>query len=114
MVSGATSLLIEGDRARLGRVLQNVIGNAVKYSPAATPVQVEIAADAEWVVMTVRDRGVGIPAAGMVLNDLNYRLAVPELEFIVNDCGAPYTCASNRDGLYFQNETRDFHRPCAE
>src|ERR1700761_9776445 len=31
---------------------------------------------------------VGIPAAGMVLNDLNYRLAVPELEFIVNDCGA--------------------------
>ncbi len=31
---------------------------------------------------------VGIPPAGMVLNDLNYRLAVPELEFIVNDCGA--------------------------
>lgn len=31
---------------------------------------------------------VGIPAAGMVLNDLNYRLAVAELEFIVNDCGA--------------------------
>ena len=31
---------------------------------------------------------VGIPAAGMVLNDLNYRLAVPELEFIINDCGA--------------------------
>ena len=30
---------------------------------------------------------VGIPAAGMVLNDLNYRLAVPELEFIINDCG---------------------------
>ena len=29
---------------------------------------------------------VGIPAAGMVLNDLNYRLAVAELEFIVNDC----------------------------
>jgi long-chain acyl-CoA synthetase len=31
---------------------------------------------------------VGIPAAGMVLNDLNYRLAVPELAFIVNDCKA--------------------------
>ncbi len=31
---------------------------------------------------------VGIPAAGMVLNDLNYRLAVAELEFIVKDCGA--------------------------
>ncbi len=31
---------------------------------------------------------VGIPPAGMVLNDLNYRLAVPELEFIIRDCGA--------------------------
>jgi long-chain acyl-CoA synthetase len=31
---------------------------------------------------------VGIPAAGLVLNDLNYRLAPAELEFIVNDCGA--------------------------
>jgi len=31
---------------------------------------------------------VGIPAAGLVLNDLNYRLAVPELAFIINDCGA--------------------------
>src|ERR1700745_4075281 len=31
---------------------------------------------------------VGIPAAGMVLNDLNYRLAVAELEFIVKDCAA--------------------------
>src|SRR5690242_13333591 len=27
---------------------------------------------------------VGIPAVGLVLNDLNYRLAVPELEFIIN------------------------------
>jgi long-chain acyl-CoA synthetase len=31
---------------------------------------------------------VGIPSAGLVLNDLNYRLAAAELEFIVNDCGA--------------------------
>jgi long-chain acyl-CoA synthetase len=29
-----------------------------------------------------------IPSAGFVLNDLNYRLAPAELEFIVNDCGA--------------------------
>ena len=42
---------------------------------------------------------VGIPAAGMVLNDLNYRLAVPELEFIVNDCGARALVA---DGAYLE------------
>ena len=27
----------------------------------------------------------------------------------VNDCGPGFTCATNRDGLYFQNETRDFN-----
>ena len=31
---------------------------------------------------------VGVPAAGLVLNDLNYRLAPAELVFIVNDSGA--------------------------
>src|SRR5258708_26549730 len=31
---------------------------------------------------------VGIPTAGMVLNDLNYRLAIPELGFIIKDCEA--------------------------
>src|SRR3974390_514568 len=31
---------------------------------------------------------VGIPAAGMVLNDLNYRLSVPEPEIILNTLGA--------------------------
>jgi long-chain acyl-CoA synthetase len=30
----------------------------------------------------------GVPSAGLVLNDLNYRLAPAELAFIVNDCGA--------------------------
>src|SRR5204863_6538804 len=40
---------------------------------------------------------VGIPAAGMVLNDLNYRLAIAELEFIINDCAAR---ASVADGPY--------------
>src|SRR6185312_14457464 len=42
---------------------------------------------------------VGIPAAGMVLNDLNYRLAVRELEFIINDCGARAIVA---DGVYLE------------
>ncbi|WP_414642378.1 AMP-binding protein [Bradyrhizobium sp.] len=42
---------------------------------------------------------VGIPAAGMVLNDLNYRLAVRELEFIINDCEARAIVA---DGAYLE------------
>jgi signal transduction histidine kinase len=63
VVSGATSVVIEGDRARLGRVLENIIGNAVKYSPEATPIEIDLTAEAEWVIMTVRDQGVGIPTS---------------------------------------------------
>ena len=39
---------------------------------------------------------------------INTGSAVPGVPF-VNDCGAGFPCATNRDGLYFQNETRDFN-----
>ena len=39
---------------------------------------------------------------------INTGSAVPGLPF-VNFCGAGAACASDRDGLYFQNETRDFN-----
>jgi long-chain acyl-CoA synthetase len=52
---------------------------------------------------------VGIPAAGMVLNDLNYRLAVAELEFIINDCGARAIVA---DGAHLE-VARQLKERCA-
>jgi len=61
-VAVAARLIVEGDRCRLERVVQNVVGNAVKYSPAGTPVQVSVGGDATWATITVRDRGVGVPA----------------------------------------------------
>ena len=54
--------LVCGDRARLGRVLHNLIGNAVKYSPPGTPIDVAVQTQEQRVVITVRDQGVGIPA----------------------------------------------------
>src|SRR5579863_2802565 len=39
---------------------------------------------------------------------INTGSAVPGVPF-VNDCGPGFTCTTNRDGLYFQNETRDFN-----
>jgi TonB-dependent receptor len=39
---------------------------------------------------------------------INTGSAVPGVPF-VNDCGPGFTCATDRDGLYFQNETRDFN-----
>ena len=38
----------------------------------------------------------GVPTSNLVLNDLNFRLALPELEFIVNDSGARILLADER------------------
>ena len=58
----AEAVLVCGDRARLERVLHNLIGNAVKYSPHGTPVDVAVQTQEQWAVVTVRDQGLGIPA----------------------------------------------------
>jgi signal transduction histidine kinase len=52
---------VEGDPRQLRRVLQNLLGNAVKYHGVA-PLQIDVSAlrdSAEWVV-TVRDNGRGV------------------------------------------------------
>jgi signal transduction histidine kinase len=58
----AEPVLVCGDRARLERVLHNLIDNAVKYSPRGTPIDVDVQTQEQRVVITVRDQGVGIPA----------------------------------------------------
>jgi signal transduction histidine kinase len=60
-VQAPEGVVIEGDRRRLERVVQNVVGNAVKYSPSGAPVQVSVDGDAQWATITVRDHGVGVP-----------------------------------------------------
>lgn len=66
VVDASAPVVVRGDRHRLERVIQNVIGNAVKYSPAGRPIRVVIAAQGpaheSWAVVTVQDQGVGIPA----------------------------------------------------
>ena len=50
------------DRAHLDRVVQNLLGNAVKFSRPGGRVHVRLAADTDNVVLTVADTGIGIPA----------------------------------------------------
>jgi signal transduction histidine kinase len=58
-------LPIIGDASRLEQVLVNLIGNAVKYSPAGGPVEVQVARAGGCATVTVLDRGIGIPAAAL-------------------------------------------------
>ena len=53
---------ISGDVAALSLALWNLLDNAVKYSAAGAPVRVAVFRSQGDVVITVRDRGHGIPA----------------------------------------------------
>ncbi|HWS32922.1 MAG TPA: ATP-binding protein [Actinoplanes sp.] len=55
-------LPVPGDRARLRQVVENLVGNAVKYSPDGTAVHVTLTADDDAAVLCVTDKGIGIPA----------------------------------------------------
>lgn len=53
---------VEGDAPRLERVIENLLTNAIKYSPPETPVVIEIGRRDGHAVVTVLDQGRGIPA----------------------------------------------------
>jgi PAS domain S-box-containing protein len=55
------NLVVTGDAARLRQVVENLIGNAIKYSPGGEPIEVALRARQGGVELTVRDRGIGIP-----------------------------------------------------
>lgn len=49
------------DRQVLSRVLQNLLDNALKYSPDGSPCELEARAEGDHIVFWVRDYGIGIP-----------------------------------------------------
>jgi PAS domain S-box-containing protein len=55
------SLLISGDPARLEQVLQNLLQNAIKYSPNGGTVSLGLARQDDLALISVSDQGVGIP-----------------------------------------------------
>ena len=53
--------LIVGDRDNLLGVFNNIIGNAVKYTPEEGRIQVQVIGNGSFVRVQVKDTGVGIP-----------------------------------------------------
>ncbi|HVF99970.1 MAG TPA: ATP-binding protein, partial [Chloroflexia bacterium] len=63
---------IQVDPSRIRQALENLLANAVKYSPKLLPVHIVVRAETrehaegevqEWAVISVHDEGPGIPAS---------------------------------------------------
>ncbi len=59
------ALCVIGDRDQLERALTNVVGNAVKFTPAGRRVRISLGGDAARVEFVCEDSGIGIPETDM-------------------------------------------------
>ena len=53
---------VSADRLRLEHAVRRLVDNAIRYSPRGGDVQIDVAPSDQYVVISVRDRGIGIPA----------------------------------------------------
>jgi signal transduction histidine kinase len=57
----APSIAGQFDAPRMERALDNLVGNAIKYSPAGGDIRLEVSAGVDWAKVVIRDQGIGIP-----------------------------------------------------
>ncbi|MGL5876111.1 MAG: ATP-binding protein [Xenococcaceae cyanobacterium] len=75
------------DSKLLHHIFSNLISNACKYSPPDTVIDFEVCCQSKYIVFTIRDRGIGIPAEDIPkLFDSFYRASNSE-EFIGTGLG---------------------------
>ncbi|HWE62482.1 MAG TPA: ATP-binding protein [Chloroflexota bacterium] len=71
-----TQALVLGDALRLEQVLQNLLGNAIKYSPFGGRISIAVIQEDGYVRVAVTDAGIGIPEAAQAqLFERFYRAA---------------------------------------
>ena len=66
ILNGTVYAAILGNRELLRSAIENVLRNAVRYSPQDSQVDVSVALEASTVDIAVRDRGPGVPAADLL------------------------------------------------
>lgn len=54
-------IFVEGDHSLLQLLLNNLIANAIKYSPQGKSISVQLSVDSERAVLDIADEGTGIP-----------------------------------------------------
>jgi two-component system phosphate regulon sensor histidine kinase PhoR len=56
---------VRGDGAQLGEVLQNLLDNALQYTPAGGRIELKARSNGHAVIFTVTDSGIGIPQSDL-------------------------------------------------
>lgn len=64
-VAAAGDLTCLGDRSRVVQVLQNLMRNAIRFTPEGGIILVDVRSDNDTIAMAVQDTGRGIPAADL-------------------------------------------------
>ena len=64
-VSAADVVMAYGDEGTVDAVLGQLVENAAKYTPQGGPISIQVCRDGGDALLTVADRGVGIPAADL-------------------------------------------------
>lgn len=59
--------MVECDPVRIGQAIENLVSNAVKYSPDSGRIEVALSSRGDGVILTVRDEGIGIPESKIPL-----------------------------------------------
>jgi signal transduction histidine kinase/DNA-binding NarL/FixJ family response regulator len=65
VLSGPSTLRLSGDQERLREALDNLVGNAIKYSPVSGRIEVSVALEEGCAVCRVRDDGAGLSPEDM-------------------------------------------------
>lgn len=56
---------IQGNESQIYRMLLNLVGNAIKYTPVCGEVKITLSANAYQGIITIQDTGIGIPNANI-------------------------------------------------
>jgi signal transduction histidine kinase len=63
----AAPLIVQGDPAQLHRALENLLDNAIKFTPSGGEVRLSIRQQIERVALSVEDTGIGVPPEDRLL-----------------------------------------------